>query len=95
MTSEIKDQRSDLIREWSIYKNKQKVTDLQLMDQVILSQKKALAELRLESEELYQEAIQPDISLIPFFSKGPVATPPIEKYESPDGEYNDISRKWD
>ncbi|KAJ8928954.1 hypothetical protein NQ314_018406 [Rhamnusium bicolor] len=35
-----------------------------------------------------------DFHLIPFKSEGPVETPPIENYDSPDGEYLDVSRKW-
>lgn len=38
---------------------------------------------------------QPDPQLIPFTAKGPVETPVIENYDSPDGEYLDISKKWD
>lgn len=59
------------------------------------SQKKALEELRKESEELYQEAIQPDLSLTPISVTGPVNTPPIKGYVSPDGDYIDISKKWE
>lgn len=59
------------------------------------SQQKALDELRLESEALYQEAVQPDMSMMPFTIKGPVATPPIEDYVSPDGEYIYESKKWE
>lgn len=95
LSTEIKEQRALLIKEWSKYRNEQKVADVQLMDQLFQAQTKALTELRAESEDLYQEAIQPDFSFIPFYAKAPVVTPPIEKYESPDGEYNDISRKWE
>lgn len=54
-----------------------------------------LQELRQESEELWFEAIQVDPTLLPFKAKGPVSTPPIKDYEAPDGEYNNITRKWD
>lgn len=69
--------------------------DVQLVDQIVAAQEKALQELRLESEDLYQEAIQQDISLVPYFAVGPVATPPITNYESPDGDYVDASKKWE
>lgn len=95
LSTEIKEQRAFLIKEWSKYRNEQKIADAQLMDQLCHAQTKALNELRAESEELYQEAIQLDISFIPFYAKAPVATPPIEKYDSPDGEYHDISKKWE
>ncbi|CAG2053312.1 unnamed protein product [Timema podura] len=35
-----------------------------------------------------------DPKLIPFKACGPVRTPPIKDYESPDGEYIDVSKKW-
>jgi len=31
---------------------------------------------------------------LPFTVCGPVQTPPIKGYDSPDGEYVDISKKW-
>uniref|UniRef100_A0A336M717 Large ribosomal subunit protein mL40 n=1 Tax=Culicoides sonorensis TaxID=179676 RepID=A0A336M717_CULSO len=95
LSVEVREQRSNLIKEWSKYRNQEKVQDVQLMDQLVQAQQKALNELRLESEDLYQEAIQPDISFVPFFAKAPVATPPIENYDSPDGEYVDVSKKWE
>lgn len=47
------------------------------------AQEKALSELRLASAELYEAAVQPDPLLLPAIVKGPVATPPIENYDSP------------
>lgn len=95
LTVAVKEERANLIKEWSKFRNQQKMEDVRIIDQLVMAQEKALQELRLESEELYQEAIQPDLTLIPYFSVGPVATPPIEKYESPDGDYTDISKKWE
>ena len=37
---------------------------------------------------------QLDLKLVPFTAVGPSATPKIEKYESPDGDYIDVSPKW-
>jgi predicted membrane-bound dolichyl-phosphate-mannose-protein mannosyltransferase len=31
---------------------------------------------------------------LPFTVRGPVKTPPIKGYDSPDGEYSDVSKKW-
>lgn len=73
----------------------QKLSDFKLIDKIILSQQKALSELKFESEELYQEAIQPDLYFRQFTATGPVNTPPIEKYDSPDGEYIDLSKKYE
>lgn len=55
----------------------------QICLRIFQSQKTALAQLRKESEELYQAAIQPDDNILPITIKGPVQTPPIKNYESP------------
>lgn len=73
----------------------QKLHQYQSLDTLIVCQERALQELRFESDELYQQAIQPDFQLLPFVGEGPVASPPLENYESPDGEYLDISKKWE
>lgn len=73
----------------------EKQRDYQKINIMLNAQEKALRELRLESEELYQAAIQLDSNLVPFHAEGPVATPPIQNYDSPDGEYTNISKKWD
>lgn len=62
---------------------------------MIASQAKALEELRAESKELFEAAIQVDRRLLPFEREGPSNTPPKEKYMSPDGLYADSTRKWE
>ncbi|XP_065353894.1 large ribosomal subunit protein mL40 [Cloeon dipterum] len=88
------EERALLLKEWSRYKMKERMNDVQLLDKMILSQQKAMDELRLESEELYQEALAMDLNVMPFTIKGPVHTPPIVNYDSPDGEYTDITKDW-
>lgn len=95
LTTDILEKRVALEKSWATYKMKQKMLDLQTIDRIYLAQEKALSELKFESEELYEEAIQPDLKLVPFNAIGPVSTPPIEKYESPDGDYIDVSKKWE
>lgn len=73
----------------------EKLKDYQQIDQMLNAQQKALQELRFESVALYEQAIQPDMNLVPFHVEGPTATPPINKYDSPDGEYTNVSKKWD
>ncbi|XP_011203917.1 39S ribosomal protein L40, mitochondrial [Bactrocera dorsalis] len=87
--------RALLTKKWAKYKHQQKVSDFQTIDRLLQSQNKALDELRKESEELYQEAIQQDMALLPVTIKGPVATPPIKNYVSPDGDYIHENKKWD
>lgn len=95
IAKELENQRVLLFKKWTTYKIKQQLADIKLCDRLLLSQQFALDQLKNESEELYNAAIQLDENLIPFRSKGPVETPPIKSYDSPDGEYIDVSKKWD
>uniref|UniRef100_A0A8D8CQ29 Large ribosomal subunit protein mL40 n=1 Tax=Culex pipiens TaxID=7175 RepID=A0A8D8CQ29_CULPI len=95
VTPAMLDERVLLEKQWAKFKMQEKLGDYQLIDRVLAAQTKALNELRFESEALYQAAIQPDGALVPLKAVGPVATPPIRGYEMPDGEYIDISKKWE
>ncbi|XP_014247581.1 39S ribosomal protein L40, mitochondrial [Cimex lectularius] len=94
LSQETKYQRLEVFKQWSAYRRRQMLRDVQMFDRILYSQQKALDELKLESKELYDEAIKFDENLIPFKCQGPVETPPINNYDSPDGEYIDISKKW-
>ncbi|XP_032662966.1 39S ribosomal protein L40, mitochondrial [Odontomachus brunneus] len=95
LSAEEMESRILLQKKWNTYKTRQYLADVQMIDSMICSQQKALDELRKESEELYQEAIQVDLALLPYVTKGPSKTPPIENYESPDGEYVNTTRKYE
>lgn len=69
--------------------------DFRTLDKVVAAQNKALNELRFESEELYQQAIQTDMEIIPFTVHGPVSTPAIKDYNYIDGDYNNITKVYD
>lgn len=69
--------------------------ELRMIDRMLASQQKALEELRNESEKLYEAAIQLDYSYIPCEINGLVETPPIKDYSSAEGDFVDISRKWE
>jgi large subunit ribosomal protein L40 len=84
-----------LLKKWAAYKYRMHLADALMIDRVVQSQQRALDELRLESEELYQSAIQLDEGLLPYACKGPTETPPIPAFDSPDGEYIDVSKNWD
>lgn len=83
------------MKKWSQFRMEQKLNDLKNLDKLVAAQDKALQELRFESEELYQQAIQTDMDMIPFVAKGPVQTPPIKGYIYVDGDYNDITKLFD
>jgi len=50
--------RALLNKEWSRYKHQEYLKDVRAIDSIFYSQQKALDELKAESKELYQEAIQ-------------------------------------
>ncbi|KAG6455436.1 hypothetical protein O3G_MSEX009231 [Manduca sexta] len=87
--------RALLEKEWTRYKREEYMANIAQIDRIMASQRRALDKLYEESEELYDEAIMPDLQLIPYSINGPVATPPIKNYNSPDGDYIDVSKKWD
>jgi large subunit ribosomal protein L40 len=58
ITPTVEEERALLCKEWTRYKNKQHMKDMQMIDRLVFAQRKALDELRQESEELYQAAIQ-------------------------------------
>ncbi|XP_034663586.1 39S ribosomal protein L40, mitochondrial [Drosophila subobscura] len=89
------EERALLKKEWARYKHDERVADFQIIDRLVQSQNKALEELRRESEDLYQAAIEVDLQLLPVTLKGPVSTPPIKNYASPDGDYIHQSMKWE
>ncbi|KAF2901764.1 hypothetical protein ILUMI_04422 [Ignelater luminosus] len=94
LSNEVMQQRITLEKQWAHYKHKEHLADLQMLDRIVYSQQKALDELRKESEELYQEAIQIDPTFLPLKMEGPAETTAIKDYDSPDGVYDDISKKW-
>jgi large subunit ribosomal protein L40 len=95
LSVEEQEYRSVLLKKWAKYKNDQYLNDFQLLDRMINSQKKALDELRYESEELYQHAIQPDIDMVPVVCKGPVRTPPSKDYPFLDGDYINTTKLFE
>lgn len=118
LTEEILEKRSILQKKWAQFRREQHLKDAQLIDRITYMQQKALDQLKIENEQLYQEAIQVcewvvfvtyysiyestdfvkfqiDFRLIPFNFNGPVETPQINGYEATDGEYLDVSKKWE
>lgn len=89
------ERRAILNKKWALYRMEENLKDFKILDKMVIAQNKALQELRLESEELYQAAIQTDMEMIPFKATGPVATPPKANYDFVDGDYNDFVKKWD
>jgi len=89
------EERINAAKAWSMHKHNEHFFNLQVINDLEYSQQRALNELREVSEDLYLAAVDIDESLLTCQLTGPVETPPIENYQSPDGEYIDISKKWD
>ncbi|XP_069820144.1 large ribosomal subunit protein mL40 isoform X1 [Dendropsophus ebraccatus] len=94
LSEEEKERRALLIKKWSWSKQQEHDAEHGGIASLLESQRKALEELRLESEELYNAAIRCDTGLLPLENAGPCNTPPISKYNPPDGKYNDITKVY-
>ncbi|XP_029915460.1 large ribosomal subunit protein mL40 isoform X2 [Myripristis murdjan] len=94
LTFEESERRALLLKEWSHYKQKQHMDEMEAIELALEAQREALQELRMESEELYQAALKPDPLLFPFSHDGPSYTPPKDQYSAPDGKYSDITRVY-
>ncbi|PVD27611.1 hypothetical protein C0Q70_12775 [Pomacea canaliculata] len=95
LTQEETESHALLQKQWARYKFRQFVQEVHAISSILQEQDRALEELRFESPELYQMAIQVDDKLIPFSFKGPTKTPPIKGYEAQDGEYIDTTKTFD
>lgn len=84
-----------LEKQWARYMFEVNAKELKMIDRMLASQYKALQELKLESEELYEAAIQFDFGYVPCNIEGPVETPPIKDYVAAEGDFIDVSKKWD
>ncbi|XP_069476159.1 large ribosomal subunit protein mL40 [Ambystoma mexicanum] len=91
---EERERRAVLLKKWSLFKQEEHKLEMATIESLLDAQAKALAELRLESEELYQAAVLRDPGLFPFESQGPTHTPPIPNYEAPEGKYIDITKVY-
>lgn len=90
ITQEQAEHRALLHKDWARSKRMENIELHRICMQIFRSQQTALAELRKESEELYQAAIQPDENLLPITIKGPSHTPPIQNYHSPAEYFSEI-----
>lgn len=93
VTEELEDERIDIVKDWARYSSARHMKELKEIDTVILAQKAALEELRLADQELYRQALEPDLSLIPYTAKGPCFTPVIPDYLQ-DGEHQDVTKRF-
>ncbi|XP_067143819.1 large ribosomal subunit protein mL40 [Centruroides vittatus] len=95
LTEKEEQERANIMKEWQKYKKEQFENELNMLDRIMMAQENALLELKKESEDLYQAALQLDTQFIPFMVKGPTATPPNADYEPPNGVYVDTTKRYD
>lgn len=95
LSFEESERRALLLKDWTRYKTTQHFREMAAVTGMCRSRQRALEELRTESEELYQSAIQVDEQLIPFVHRGPLETPPIDGYVAPDGDIQDTTKVFD
>ncbi|UJR20919.1 hypothetical protein I4U23_024028 [Adineta vaga] len=91
LTSEETTQRLMLNRDWAKHKHKQHQQEINLISRALKSQENALEQLKQESEQLYEQAIQVDTKLIPYIRRGPLYSLPNPSYDAPDGDYFDTT----
>jgi len=84
-----------LHKQWGRYMFQVNSKEIWMIDRIVASQRRALEELRLESEELYEAALKVDFAYIPCELKGPVETPPIKGFVAAEGDFTNISKKWE
>jgi len=94
LTFEESERRAGLQKAWSRHKAVGWFEEYKQAARLAAAQEEALTELRAESEELYQAAIQLDYSFVPLTFEGPKESPPIKGFKPVDGEYVDITRKY-
>ncbi|GFS37235.1 39S ribosomal protein L40, mitochondrial [Nephila pilipes] len=87
-------ERVELRQLWAIYKRKQHLAEMSAMQRIVAAQERALDALQETSTELYEEALQPDPTFLPFKMTGPVETPPIDNYDYPGGDYIDVTKVY-
>ncbi|XP_074062567.1 large ribosomal subunit protein mL40 [Macrotis lagotis] len=91
---EARDRRTWLMRRWAGYKQQEQEAEREKVAAVLGAQRRALRELRLESEPLYLAAARRDPGLFPFEAEGPSHTPATPGYQAPEGKYNDVTRVY-
>lgn len=95
LSFEESEKRAKLRREFDVYSRQLFYQDRVQILRVQASQKKALLELKAESEALYLKAIEVDEGLLELASPIITSTPPIEGYEAPDGEHSDVTKTFE
>uniref|UniRef100_H2YB54 Large ribosomal subunit protein mL40 n=1 Tax=Ciona savignyi TaxID=51511 RepID=H2YB54_CIOSA len=87
LTESTIERRALLEKEWVRFVSDQHQLEEKKTSVMVNEQVKALIELRLKSDELYEAALQPDLTILPFKCTGPIETLQLKDYLMPLGSY--------
>ena len=79
-----KERRILLSKQWSRDCMKRHMQELQFLQGVVRSRRKALSELKKVSQHLYSKALELQPDLFPLNCMGPTTNPPLQGYVPPD-----------
>lgn len=88
------ERRALLLKRWALYKQQEHEMERDAIRAMLEAQQEALEQLKLESTELYAEAIKCNTSLFPLEKEGVHYTPPVSNYQAPEGRYNDLTKVY-
>ena len=83
LSDEEKEQKILLVKRWTRYNMEEHKAQLQQLQGMMDSRRRALRELKKVSLPLYQQALDLRTNLFPFEWTGPPATPPLPGYDPP------------
>lgn len=86
ISSEERERRFLVVKEYSRYCMEKHKKDLALLQGMLQARRNALLELKKVSFPLYQQALELSHDLLPFTHTGPPTTPPILDYHPPELE---------
>ncbi|KAL3077117.1 hypothetical protein niasHS_013106 [Heterodera schachtii] len=87
--------RKKLLKQYAQSRARLARTDIMWIKRSIDAQENALEVLKQLSPTLYEAAVQLDERLFYTQIQGPPISPPIDNYNCPDGEYQDVTKKWE
>ncbi|CAD5221775.1 unnamed protein product [Bursaphelenchus xylophilus] len=89
------DQRAVISKAYNTSRNALVRDDIKWIQRSMQDQDNALKLLKLLSPDLYAEAVKLPDTIHIYSGKGPVLTPPLKNYRSPDGDHEDTTRTWE
>ncbi|CAD5215814.1 unnamed protein product [Bursaphelenchus okinawaensis] len=89
------DDRAIITKAYNTSRNILAHSDIRWIQTAIKEQDEAMNLLKSLSPDLYKAAASLSEGLSIYEGKGPMITPPLKEYRSPDGDYEDTTRTWE